>query len=232
MHRQATCRPGGRYNAMGTKVQPAHLARTITGQQVKVVKIAMRQLEWSEEEYQAVLERIGVELTSEPPGLSRRGLTPPLARRSCKDMTQRQFESYVRHAQDCGFDPAFGPVPSKDRPSKAAIFRLYQLKYQVASAKCGHAIGNPGRQNYLAEKSGFDPETGAKTSTERDAINFAEGIINQATAGRPQAWWTPEDASKAIDAMQAVLARLGIEGQGDKVTRGQGEAAARSLVPF
>src|SRR5262245_35781830 len=101
----------------------------ISAKQIKVVKIAMRQLGWTEEEYQLVLENVGV-----PIGTG--------GRRSCKRMTQRQFEDYVRHATDCGFDPTCGALPPTDRPSRAQMFRLHQLQQEVIGLKLGRRVGS------------------------------------------------------------------------------------------
>ncbi len=124
------------------------------------------------------MERVGV-----PAG--------PDGRRSTKVMTRRQWEAYVRHAQECGFAPQFGPVPEKERPSRAQMFRLGELERRLVEA----------RRRYLMNAESADVR----------AEKFAKGVVAKATAGRPLSWWTPTEAARAIQAIEGVLGRMPIQ---------------------
>jgi hypothetical protein len=152
---------------------------TISGKQVKVVKIAQRQLDWSEDEYQSVLERIGVRVCAD-------------GRRSCKDMTQAQFEAYIRHAERCGFDLSFPSVPPSDRPSKAQMYRLHELTNDVLALRLGYRVGS---------------KVNDECHEELAARKFVEGVIAQATSGKHRQFWSPSDAARAIEALQRVFER-------------------------
>jgi hypothetical protein len=143
----------------------------ISAAQRRTLFAARKNLAWGEDEHQLVMERVGV-----PAG--------PDGRRSTKVMTRRQWEAYVRHAQECGFAPQFGPVPEKERPSRAQMFRLGELKNAVVA---GRIVGGSGTE---------------------DAARFAQGVVAKATKGWPLSWWTPADAVRAIQSLEDVAGRL------------------------
>lgn len=157
--------------------------------QRKLLFVIRKQLEWSEGEHQAVMARVGVPADD-------------TGRRSTKVMDQRHWEAYVRHAQQCGFDGSMGTVPPRDRPSKSQMFRIHQLTQDVISLRLGHPVG-------ANRKCGENADAGApEYPADESAHKFAQGVIAQATSGKPLAWWGPGEAVRAIEALDAVATRL------------------------
>ncbi len=92
----------------------ATTAKKLTGQQIKLLQVARRQLGWSQADYDAaVKERFGVA--------------------SGKELTQGQFKSLLRHLEKCGFRYQ-GPGRVKKAPE---LSRLAERKQGILGAVAG-----------------------------------------------------------------------------------------------